>query len=270
MNIREQENLNRQLFKAESKERIEDLLKQGANPNWQDPATGRTALFGAGVAKVNALVKGGVDVNIQDNQGHNALWDASHHTSAVLLRHGIDPNAREVGTGRTALFNCVDNPCKANVILSARPDALWPNDSRNHGKSQRELVEAGRTWRDTDRRAAAPRGDGLGMPVRSHGDGEALRDKDGRGPLHYAGTDTAKVLMAYGANPEMKDNDRRTPRHYAEHGLRDYTNSPVHGVEVVRANPAKMAVMENPKQYQSPAQRERFRGGQGWACERSI
>lgn len=73
---------------------LELLLKYGANPNWQDPETGNTALFyleGKDFADFSLLrhllLKNGINPNIQNFDGLTAAQYAKHHYRASIYGH---------------------------------------------------------------------------------------------------------------------------------------------------------------------------------------
>lgn len=76
---------------------IRILLKYKADPDYQNPATGFSALEAAAAAGQEAaaqlLVRSGADVNLKDNEGRTALFYAAENGQTALIRQLLRMNA---------------------------------------------------------------------------------------------------------------------------------------------------------------------------------
>lgn len=81
---------NTLLFDNENLEHIDFLLSKGVSVNVQN-TDGKTALFGASFKKAKKLIKSGIDVNLKDKYGGNALlFTDDIDTALLLLENGIE------------------------------------------------------------------------------------------------------------------------------------------------------------------------------------
>ncbi len=88
------------------------LLKGGANPNAKEANAGQTALMWAisnqQVCTIDALVKGGADVNAGSKSGFTPLMFAAQKGDAdisrILIKAGAKVNEAQPRTGLTALM----------------------------------------------------------------------------------------------------------------------------------------------------------------------
>ena len=95
---------------------VRDLITLGANLDWQDNNSGRTALHVCAYKNqpeiLRMLIHAGADVNIQDYDGWTALhWCTRSNQPEIaklLIEAGADVNIQENITGRTALHMSQD------------------------------------------------------------------------------------------------------------------------------------------------------------------
>ena len=142
INIKDKNGLTKLHRASLSKERFRNLLKQGADPNIQDPE-GKTVLMK--VAKkgekdiVLLLLAYGADPNIQDNKGRTALMEIADCWTCedkdkediikILLKNEADPNIQN-NEGRTAFMGLYKNKSLLQTFFKYEAD---PNIQDNWG-----------------------------------------------------------------------------------------------------------------------------------------
>lgn len=143
------------------------LLEQNADP-YASASKHHGPLHKVANTHVAALLlKYGVDVNARSERGDTALFSASYDTACFLITKGADVNARD-RYGRTALhgFAQTTDTARARLLIA-------------HGANVRSM------------------------------------DRDGLTPLHLAyHTTFAELLLASGADINARDARGRTPLHY--------------------------------------------------------
>ena len=169
--------------------RINALLEAGADVNSRD-VVGHTALHGAAiagyVAVLNALLDAGADVNAQNEVDLSPLhYAAVEHVDAVraLLEAGADVNARD--------------------ILDMSP-LHWAADNANTG-AVRILLEAGADVNARDSSGQTPLHEALtgysthtavvvGALLDAGANPKARRNKDSKRPLDLRGADMLRIM----------------------------------------------------------------------------
>lgn len=131
---------------AGDKAKIEKLLKKGVDVNARDK-NGETALYEAATNGyteiVELLVSKGADVNAKDNDGITALhlsaWNDNSEMVAVLIAKGADVN-RKQNDGNTPLHNAASNNSK-NAIKLLLLNGADINAKNNEGQTPAMLTD---------------------------------------------------------------------------------------------------------------------------------
>lgn len=212
---------------------VEQLLDLGARPdNLHD------AVNAGDVARTQALIAGGADVNAYDLSGsplHLAVSTGQTWIAAMLIDAGADLEAvGEPGNARPLHLAAVANHTEAARLLIDRGAAVDSRDSQArtplsvaaiYGNSEvaEELILgdadtlAGDVYSDTPLHQAAMSGDTEMVDLLlSHGVDVNLRSgHDGESPLNYAACNgnvaMVAFLLARGADMNMRDDTGRTP-----------------------------------------------------------
>jgi len=206
---------------------VEELLKQGADPNMRDPL-GRTALhIAAELCRPNAaktLLAHGADPNARDERGRTPL----HHAACLdvadlLIRYGADVNAGD-GEGYTPATHAfmrgdldlaaflLAHGAVADVEAAESPDGVaLAGDGIPAGEALLQAV------------VFAEEVDAVYLLL-SRGADPNVRGWRGQTPLHlaivYEGTSNCRMkavwlLLKHGADPNARDEHGKTPLHYA-------------------------------------------------------
>lgn len=198
---------------------INGFLAAGINPNVKNEENGATALIMAATRDrqpaVEALLKGGADVNAADNAGYTAILRAlqgGHNNIADLLLAQPQLNV--------------------NVRGINGPPLLTSYVFRDDEKLIKDLVERGADPKLTD-----PDGDTALHAAAQHGVSKIIelllsagadpnaKNKLGGTPLMWAGVfgheEAARLLLAKGADPGLKDNDGMTAAAWATKNKRE-------------------------------------------------
>jgi ankyrin repeat protein len=193
---------------------ITAFIDGGINLNAQDKSDdGRTALIsaaaGGDLKVVNLLLERGADVNVKDNQGSTALFEAIEarydEVALVLLNQPkLDPRARGFNGG-TALISSAwrDQKDAVRRLLELGADA---NAQDNHG--------------DAPLHGAAQSGSVEVIDILvDKGADPNLKNHQGGTPLMWAVVfgheDAARRLLERGADPSLKDNYGNTALYWA-------------------------------------------------------
>lgn len=193
---------------------INAFLAGGFDPNVRNASDGRTALISAAAVGyldiVNALIRGGADVNIKDNVGYTAFFHANEAryddvADALISQTQIDLNASGKN-GVTALMVYVWRDRKDAVmrLLARGADVtLTDNDGDTalHGAAEIGNVETTRL-------------------LLAKGADVNAKNKVGGTPLMWAAVfgndDVVLELLKHGADPRLKDEDGVTALQWAE------------------------------------------------------
>jgi uncharacterized protein len=184
------------------------------DPNVQSKADGRTALISASARghldMVNALLRGGADVNVKDNVGYTAFFHAIEAryddvADALVGQTQLDLNARGKN-GVTALMIYVwrDRKDAVEKLLNRGADVhITDNDGDTvlHGAAEVGNVEVTRM-------------------LLAKGANANAKNKVGGTPLMWAAVygndDVVRELLKHGADPTLKDEDGVTALQWAE------------------------------------------------------
>jgi len=186
-------------------DKIEDLLKQGANPNAKDERDTTVLVWTLNFGKDDAaqvLIRHGADGNAKDANGTNAAWTAAFvyfcpGALELMIKKGVDVKGLDK-QGRNILVSVTQagsaEPGKMNYLH----DRVW-TDAEFQAWRQRErrtidlLIAAGVDFQGKD---------GSETPLMSavkHGHAEAVR-----------------TLIEHGANPMIKDSNGNTAMSLAQ------------------------------------------------------
>ena len=157
-----------------------------------------------------ALIKGGADMNAQDQYGQAPLHIAAKVDKpafiTALLQAGADPNPRDI-YGETPLHNAFDNERPDAVVAALIKGGADPN--------------AGDTYGDTPLHNAAYHGNAAAVEaiIRNGADPNA-QDNGGSTALHTAAGKSEEpavvaALIKGGANPHIRNKRGDTPMDYA-------------------------------------------------------
>ncbi|MDE0432761.1 MAG: ankyrin repeat domain-containing protein [Bryobacterales bacterium] len=199
---------------------VDQLLKEGANPNTRDP-NGRTSLHEAVDAghykTVDRLLNGGADPNIQDDNLrqsplHRAVESENEPITNRLLLSRADPNLRDAA-GDTPLHAALRSPHMKREPL-ATLNAMIAHDAKLDMADMQERSTPLHIAAQTDKLKVAERLlDQLAKPN--------LEDKNGNTPLHNAAMhsdEMTQTLLHGGADPHHQNHKGMTPLHHAALG----------------------------------------------------
>ena len=233
-------------------EKVDSLLKHGANPNEFD-ANHRTPLHEAvdagSLETVDRLLQAGANPNQQDAYlGHSALHRAveaqSHPIAERLLKSGADPNLRD-GEGDTPLHSALKDTLHKDKQLavidtllahganSDLPDRLAKSTplhlavERNNLQASQRLIEERADPNARDRAGytplylAARQSSAMTQQLLVSGASPHISNSEGHTPLHAAAlsgrSDSAEHLLNAGADPNSRTEHQQTPMHFAAH-----------------------------------------------------
>ncbi len=237
-------------------EKVDSLLKHGANPNEFD-ANHRTPLHEAvdagSLETVDRLLQAGANPNQQDSYlGHSALHRAvqaqSQPITERLLKSGANPNLRD-GEGDSPLHFALKDTLHKNKQLavidtllahganSDLPDRLAKSTplhlavERNNLQASQRLIEERADPNAPDRAGytplylAARQSSAMTQQLLVSGASPHISNSQGYTPLHAAAlsgrSDSAEHLLNAGADPDSRTNFKQTPMHFAA-----YSKSP--------------------------------------------
>jgi ankyrin repeat protein len=206
---------------------VEQLLEAGANPDVRNDYGSSPMLEAAlnGNAEIIArLLVAGADPDSPDDDGQTALMIAARTASVdaarLLVEHGADVNAVEQWRGQTALMWAAAQSQPDMVALLVEHGADPNARSTVNDWARQVSAEARRHYRPTGGLTpllfAAREGClGCAQALVEGGADLELADPDNITPLFLAidnlHFDTAKFLLAAGANPNRWDRWGRTP-----------------------------------------------------------
>ena len=202
---------------AGNHKRVDELLKEGANPNARDP-NGRTSLHEAVDAghykTVDRLLKGGADPNVQDDRLretplHRAAYHENEPISQRLLLSKADPNLRDA-SGETPLHAALRQPCMKREPI-ATLNSMIAHDAKLDMAALQDRSTPLHIAAQTDKVNCAAR-------LIQQNAQPNLEDKDGNTPLHHAVKHSPKMtetLLYNGADQHHQNHRGMTPLHHA-------------------------------------------------------
>lgn len=232
------------------RERVQELIRAGANPNYYADRTMKTALHHAcmrgALEMVHCLTENkGTNLNAKDYCGwtplHLASFRSRFEIAQVLLENGSEVNvlAKHGSTPLHLSINksdinmtrlLIEKGANVNVKYKASGTDSIPTPLRSAVKANcldvaKLLIENGAIVSLKDGvENRTPLHDAcdddrleITRLLIEHGADLHAKDKNGWSPLHFASNrcdlDTAKVLVENGANLESADNNGATPLH---------------------------------------------------------
>jgi ankyrin repeat protein len=208
---------------------INAFLDAGINPNAQDLLKRQTALIAAASRGhrevVDALLKGGADVNVKDKGEYTALFRALENNheevgDVLLGQHSLDLNARG-WHGVTALIAYVwrDRKDAVQKLLDRGADVNLQDadgDTAVHGAAQSGNVD-------------------ILQMLLTKGANPNAKNKVGGTPLMWAAVfgheETARALLDRGADASQKDKDGLTAAVWATRNKQDEIARLLHDAE---------------------------------------
>ncbi|HEY5884363.1 MAG TPA: ankyrin repeat domain-containing protein [Pyrinomonadaceae bacterium] len=192
---------------------VSTFIAAGMSPNVQEPSTGGSALISAATRgdldMVNALLRGGADVNQKDEKGFTALLralqnDREEIANLLVARPELEVNAQGQG-GANALISFVARQRTPAVV-----------DLLNRGANVNLQDSEG----DTALNIAVQRGNvDLVNLLLNKGADPNIKNKLGGTPLMWAGVfgrkEIAQILLDKGADPRATDVDGMTAAAWA-------------------------------------------------------
>ncbi len=202
---------------AGNHKRVDELLKDGANPNARDP-NGRTALHEAVDARhyetVNRLLKGGADPNVQDDHLrqtplHRAVESENEPIAHRLLLSRADPNLRDA-SGETPLHSALRSPFLKREPL-ATLNSMIAHDAKLDMAALQDRSTPLHITAQTNKINCAKR-------LIHHLAKPNLKDEYGNTPLHIAAKHSGEMtetLLYGGADQHHQNHQGMTPLHHA-------------------------------------------------------
>jgi ankyrin repeat protein len=229
---------------------VKFLLDQGANSNAINTrgdakmAALHLACLAGEAETIEALIKGGAEIDVKDAEGqrplHLAVKSANSETLSLLLNHGADPDAITTGMGQTPLhlaclrsttpLSIIKRLAAANADLEIRDGELMTPLLRScEDGGRKEVVaflldsnisvesRAGFNNVTPLLYAAASNNDVVLKYLIQKGANLEAVDDNGLTAVHYAclnsSVDALRLLLAKGANVNAADGESETPLH---------------------------------------------------------
>lgn len=201
------------LLRAKDPKIVEALLKGGANINAQDKA-GMTAIHAAAVRGptdvLRLLLSYNPDLSLKNSRGQTALDVATRAKNDAAVTYLKDKGAKSKDDDMVLSAKSLIQACASGDVEKARAAI------RDFPKLTTVADDAG----DTPLHIAAYKGQAaITKLLLENGAKVNVADNQGLTPLHLAAAadspDVAKLLIARGANLKARDKQNRTPRDIA-------------------------------------------------------